>query len=885
VQQIQGRFLEGKYVTEQHFDDAPPVQSHPRYIPVSGIPDFSDTGFAHTTPPDKTIKAGHDRVSGTASTGSMSMKSICKMALAGVSLAALVAPAQASAQTAAPKPAAPPAASSAGAEDIIVTARRKDESVQDVPAVVNAVTAEDIAKLNLRKFEDVTSLVPGLSLAANANGIGVTATVRGVNYDVNVSGNNGTIEFYTNDAPVPAGSVFNSLFDIGQIEVLRGPQGTLKGRSSPSGSITLLTHRPNLAEIGGNVNATVTSIKGYNTNGAINIPIVKDKFGVRIAGVVAKDEGNRVHDLVNTLTPSNKTEGIRASAEGDPFEGVLVLDFTYQSLLRRASQFAQAESVNQLISTAAASPVTIAAKSRLGVIGLSQDNRQQFTFYNWQGKLSLAGQQLTYVGSRNTQHLESLAPTDIAGVFTNDFSGANQFAQPTDTRSTGVSHELRLQNQERIAGIFDYVIGALNNKASSDTFLKSVTGIALGAPFSNPPRLVNVVLTPVERYGNNTEKSYFGNLTAHLGDAVELSGGLRHIKYHNIAGLRVGNPLVENPLFFQNQNQSKTIYQATAKYNINQDAMVYASTGTSWRPSTIAIGGPTGGLSPLQLSYLSTDPETSKSIEVGTKSAFLDRTVHVNLTAYQQKFKNYPYRSPSGIFAIDRTNATNPSVVAFNYEAAVPVKVTGAEAELSYRPNENFSVGTIISYAKGKITNGLVPCLDLNSDGIADVVTTPPTLAQLQAVVGTTNISSCRVNINSSLSARWSGSLQSEYSHPLSENINGYVRGLFSYRGNSQNDPLNAFDNIKSYGLLNLFLGVRSPDNGWELALYGKNVANTFRVLTRSNGPQATPLRGGIPLGGPVFSSGSLSTTNYYGITVTEPREFGVSLKIAFGSR
>ncbi len=113
------------------------------------------------------------------------------------------------------------------ANEIVVQARRKDESAQDVPVVVQAVTSEDIAKLNLRKFEDVTSVVPGLSMGANANGIGVTATVRGVNYDVNVSGNNGTIQFYQNDVPVAAGLLFNALFDVGQIEVLRGPQGPL----------------------------------------------------------------------------------------------------------------------------------------------------------------------------------------------------------------------------------------------------------------------------------------------------------------------------------------------------------------------------------------------------------------------------------------------------------------------------------------------------------------------------------------------------------------------------------------------------------------------------------------------------------------------------------
>src|SRR5437867_5037203 len=120
-------------------------------------------------------------------------------------------------------------------EEIVVTARRRQESAQDVPLVVNAVTAESLQKLNIREFKDIASVVPGLSLSQSANGIGVQATLRGVAFDVNASGNNGTVEFYLNDAPLSGGILFQSMFDVGQIEVLRGPQGTLRGRASPSG--------------------------------------------------------------------------------------------------------------------------------------------------------------------------------------------------------------------------------------------------------------------------------------------------------------------------------------------------------------------------------------------------------------------------------------------------------------------------------------------------------------------------------------------------------------------------------------------------------------------------------------------------------------------------
>ena len=800
------------------------------------------------------------------------MLNLKSLAFAGVSLFAMATPAMA-------QNTAPSGDAGVDANEIVVSARRRDEDVQDVPVVVQAVTAETLEKLNLRRFEDIASVVPGLSLRANANGIGVTATVRGVNYDVNVSGNNGTIQFYQNDVPVSAGLLFNALFDVGQIEVLRGPQGTLKGRSSPSGSITLFTRRPNLSEVGASADFTVNDIKGWNGRGTINVPVLEDKLAIRLAGVLTEGRGSRVHDIVNTTEPRDKTRGVRASVKADPFDGLLELDFAYQNVDARAVSFDQAESVNQIVSGSAASPVTIAARDRLGVVGTARANNQEFTTYDWTAKLRLMGQALTYLGGRSTQHLVSIAPSDAAGVFSVDSAGTNLFGQRSDTLSQNESHEIRLQNEERVAGIFDYVAGALFATGSSDTNFGSITGIALGGA---SPRLLNVVVTPIFRFGTNKEESYFGNLTAHIGDATEISGGVRRIKYTDASGLSVNG--VVNTLLARNFTERKTIYSASIKHNFGDNLMVYASTGTSWRPSTVAIGGPTGGISALQLSFLGTAPETSKSYEIGFKSSLLDNRLKINVTAFDQKFENYPFRSASGIFAIDRTNSANPSAIAFNYVAAVPAKVQGVEAEVSYRPSDHFSIGGILSYAKGTF-NGLIPCLDLNNDGNPDVVSTPPTLAQLEADVGANNIGTCSANLNATAAPRWSGSVQSEYTQPIGSTFDGYIRGLFDYKGFSANDPVNAFDDVKAYGILNLYAGLRDKDGAWELSLFAKNITNTFRVLNRSNGPVSTTLRGGIPLGGGAVSSGSLSTTNYFGISSTLPREFGINLRMSIGSR
>jgi len=111
---------------------------------------------------------------------------------------------------------------------------------------VNAVTSEDLTRLKLRQFEDIKNIVPGLSLSYSLDGTGASAAVRGVKMDVAASGYNGTVEFYLNDTPIIAEALFPLMYDLGQIEALRGPQGTLRGRASPSGSITVTTRRPDL---------------------------------------------------------------------------------------------------------------------------------------------------------------------------------------------------------------------------------------------------------------------------------------------------------------------------------------------------------------------------------------------------------------------------------------------------------------------------------------------------------------------------------------------------------------------------------------------------------------------------------------------------------------
>ncbi len=152
-----------------------------------------------------------------------------------------------------------------------------------------------------------------------------------------------------------------------------------------------------------------------------------------------------------------------------------------------------------------------------------------------------------------------------------------------------------------------------------------------------------------------------------------------------------------------------------------------------------------------------------------------------------------------------------------------------------------------------------------------------PTVQQIKDASNGGTITGCTVDYRASQAPLWAASMQSEYRLPLNQNIDSYVRGLFSLYGDSQNDPTSMIDDIDSYGLLNLYLGLRSRTGAWEVSIYGKNITETERVLTRDSTPLTTSYR--------VLATAATGVTTYRRITVTEPREFGLNLRYSFGSR
>jgi iron complex outermembrane receptor protein len=763
---------------------------------------------------------------------------------------------------------AQPAASSSEdttLSEIVVTARRKAESLQAVPQTVNAVTGSTLEKLNIRQFDEVQAVVPGLNLSSGSNGFTTAATIRGAPFQAE-SGAQPTVAFYLNDATIQSVYAFQSMFDVGQIEVLRGPQGTLRGQSSPSGSITLTTRRPTLSEFGGYGNLTATDQHARNLNGAVNLPILQDVLGLRVAGIIDDNRGDGISSINSRTHPSSKTWAVRPSLRFE-WNDALVVDLMYQHLEKKVISFNQVVSVSELDPSQPAAQPILHAKDRVGITDDANSIKQKQDLFTANAEYRFAGQKLSYVGSFSKMDLRNFSVQDPANAFTGVVFGQN-----LHSRAKQSTNELRLSSDDRLFGMLDYTVGGYAQDFEPPSDITNVSAVTLNG------NLARVAETPIQRRGKQHERSIFGNVTVHLGDSTELSGGLRKLWYRDSNSLIIsGSPVLND----KKSKAEATLYNVTLSHKFTSDFMVYANTGSAFRPGPF-VTGVFRPLTPTLERHIDLDNEKSKSYEVGFKSTFFDKRVMFNAAAFHQDFNNFIQRGPQ-VYYIN-LNQLGPTVGNFNFGNSLDAKINGIDIDASWQVMQGLNLSGAFSYAKSKVKNQSVACNDLNRDGTPDVLTRAPTLAQLQAATGSEALSECLYSGPLQFTPNWNLTLQGEYARPVSEKMDGYIRGLFTYRPETDGDPNNTFDSVDGFGLLNLYGGVRSRDGGWEVALYAKNIFNTVKVLTADPAIVGTSIQALQP---PTFRTTQAGTINapYVRVTTNAPREFGINLRYAFGSR
>lgn len=808
------------------------------------------------------------------------------LALASASLAAITAltwTGTASAQQTA-------SAENATLGEIVVTARRRSESLQEVPQTVNAVSADTLQKLNIRQFADVQNVVPGLSLTASPDGYRQTASLRGISYNQN-TGAQPTVAWYLNDAPVSINFLFQALYDIGQVEILKGPQGTTRGISAPSGAITVASRRPDLSEFGGYAETTLTDLQGRNVQGAINVPLVKDVLALRVAALHDENSIDGVRSIHNDLRPRATTDGVRASISYEPGDW-LNANLVYQHLDHAQSSFAQVSGPGQGAFTIGATtyPASVnpplTPEQRISVQDLPNESSTHFDVVVAQLDSRFFGQHLSYVGSYQHQKITTLDEgfPPAAGDVGNLLPGIG-LREVVFTAQPETTHEIRLASDPAPGRFLDYTVGAYYDWKEQGGHITHPGPLTPGAfGFGALPDLAAFnaayqIPINIDIPGSFQETSVFGSVTLHLGPDTELSGGIRHmwtvvqnhttittatglIHINGLGDFSIPGGRVVSDL---NNRTSETpnIYNVSLSHHFTRNFLAYANTGTSYRPPVASVGiqGALASSTIPVLHDLNFHPsERSRAYEVGVKSTWLDGRARLNASVFRQRFHNLTIYVP-GISYLAAPGAV-ATASNFDFTASVDALVQGFDVDTAMQITPDWNVSAQMSYAHGQIEGSLVPC-------------------NIPGVYNTAGLVSLCPGGSSSRSPLWNATFQSEYIRPVRDNVDGFFRVLANYYPENKYAEPNFV--TPGYGLVNLYLGVRSHDGAWEASVFARNALGAERAL--DVGTQQANLNTAL---GTFFSSPSLGLvrpSGYFVTTETARREVGVSVHYAFGSR
>lgn len=772
--------------------------------------------------------------------------------------------------------------SGAPAADIIVTASRREESLQDVPMSVSVATGEQIQRLNIFDAKDVQQLAPGLQLS-NTNGRLNTATLRGVAFDPD-QGTRPSVDLYFNEIPIDAQTAFTAIYDVEQIEVLRGPQGALRGRTAPAGAITIRTRKPDLHSVNGYMQGTATDDHGYNVQGAVSLPIVQDKLALRVAMLVDGNRLNQVRDVnLGGRYSSSRTMSGRLSLAWQPSDD-FDANLTYQYLKADNIQFQQVFGPgNQPALVPLGDPTRSGPPADVSDYIAVQEDVPRFVntthFVTLAANWNLGGATLSFNGGRQFTRLQQSGFPDpgnaIPGYLGTRPFGRGEVTYPVTTA------ELRLVSNNNDA-FWNWSIGAYYSKqtghaialGTADTFFATFPGrLGLYLPINTD------VLVPIYARDMSVSASSRFKFTDKL--TLEVAARLSDLKGRQIGLLSLSSPgfpgvpgfpipaipgfslpprdLIPGPL--QNHHNNPLTGGATLTYKASQDLTLYAAYGRSFR------GGSSGVSVPQNISadLIATGPEKTNSFEVGAKATFFDRRLAFDVSAFYQKFNGFLSRI-TGIYYDVGTKLPNGTFTGppdgiidgtfdFNYNG--DAKVKGVEATLSGRPVDNWDFAISASYAHARYSGANLPCNDFNGDGIPDGTGTP-------RITGSGNTSYCAsngrlgevpdFNLNANTEVRFDmGSYQP------------FVRALFNYRPGFTSERANY--SYRDRELLNIFIGVRRPESGWDISLFAKNVLNQQRItnISQSVFQKATAVPGLF------YNSG------YRLINATNPREFGVT--------
>ena len=737
----------------------------------------------------------------------------------------LGAPSAAYAAQPAPSPAAAPNATptsdTANVAEIVVTAQKRSQRLQDVPASVSVVSAGSLTQEGDVKFTDYATRVPGMSVSSSRGGQ-TQVTLRGITTGAAQPGS--ATGYYIDEAPVGSVNAFTGgsattpdldPSDLARIEVLKGPQGTLYGSNALGGLLRFITEEPDFNSIHGDVSAGISSVAhgdaGYAFRGMLNLPLVDDVLVAHVSGFTRRDPG-----FIDNVSPLNGGKNVNYN-DVSGGRALIAAKIAHNVRLDLSAIIQNTHAGASNIEDVDAATLQPLYGDLKQLRYAKEDARVKFYLYNATLRADLG--KVNLLSSTTYQHTGWAGLSDATdsfgvaiGALLHLPAGALGIQGEQDTHTERWSEELRATSNGLINGLLDLQGGFYWTK---ETDTNQIPGFepfltSTGASVALPPIVTAFIDSTYREY------SFFGNADVHITQQFDILGGLRYA--HDTQGYaqNYSGLIIPGGSFSKTGSEERGVvtYLLSPRYRFSRDFMIYARVASGYRP-----GGPNAAPSfiPAPSTFA---PDKLTQYEVGFKSSFLDNHVSLDVAAFHTKWKDIQIQTSLAGFQYLVNGGTATS--------------DGAEATLRYSPVKNLNFGVNVGYTNAKLTSDAPAAGGVDGDHLPYV-------------------------------PKWAGSLTADYSYPVGDNLKAVFGGSLNYTGKRLSDYSQKFPKVaRAYTTLNLRAGLDSTH--WSLSVFAKNLTDSRGVLVygaEGLAPSSTP---GAP----------------YGAAVITPRTIGAEASIKF---
>lgn len=750
---------------------------------------------------------------------------------------------------------------SQGLEEIVVTARKRQESLQDAPLNVSAISQERIDRFDITSLEKIAALTPQFFVGRGASGSGAQMTMRGIGSSSTSIGVEQSVAVILDGVYYGQGRVLNEgMFDVAQIEVLKGPQSLFFGKNATAGVISISAAKPSdefeaIARVGYEFEAEQMTYEGI-----LSGPLT-DNVGARLAlrysdmnGGYFKNKSytqpynaydvatNQVYSMVapadNRDAPGEETTLARLTLTYDPTERLsmtLTGSMTETEVINSAWNYTsfncpggvsalnpQLKCGDNFVITQNRLPASLAAT--MPYARSNGDLFNKYDSYSWTANVTYELDNFTITSISNYQHNKNLFTVS-----------ADYQSYPTPGFATERTTWKAISEEFRVASTFDGPLNFMVGVLYQETARQFDQWIALGGLMNSAvtePSLLYLG-TVKDSYTDGETLSPFFQVMYEITPDLELSFGARYtdekkesefVQPYNNPGL--GGIWRDNEVAVGDQSFHDWSPEATLSWNINESVMAYVAYKTAYKSGGFSNSGlfsaaELGG-SPSDFIF---DEETAKGFEVGVKSTLLDNQLRLNATVY-----DYVYDD----LQVDFFNSPTWAYITLNAGEAT---TRGAEIDAEFAPRAipGLSLRGSLAYNKAEYDNFVSPCWAGQTAAQGCNTTVPGTNGTPgQDISGEAT----------AMAPKWAASFGISYVAYLN---NGWmysfnVDGLYSDDYNSSGFA-NPHARRDSYTTFNASVSLAGAEERWELQLLGKNLTDEHIVSGVVDGPN-TPVGG-----------------------------------------